>query len=269
MLTLSEIENNLHAPYEIRVFDEITSTNTVLKALAFDGARDGLVLIADSQTGGKGRLGRSFFSPPGTGLYISVLLRPTDLSPQDALRYTTMAAVAACRAIEEIRPSDSPEGSPRIKWVNDIYIRGRKCVGILTESSIDPASGKLAYAVMGIGFNVYEPEGGFPSEIKDIAGAVFARQETDPADDRRNSLASAFLDHYYELTHSADSKSYVEEYRDKCFCIGKDVDIITPMTGAKRTAHVDGITDDCSLLVTFDDGTSGTVSTGEISIRIH
>ena len=140
---------------DVVVYDEVDSTNTLLKKMASEGAREGTVVIANSQTGGKGRLGRKFFSPLNTGVYISVLLRPEDIEPQKALKITTMAAVAAAETIDEVSGKTA-----LIKWVNDVFVDGLKCVGILTEASISMESGNLEYAVLGIGFNVYLPEGG-------------------------------------------------------------------------------------------------------------
>lgn len=265
MLDRTSIQNQLTAAYDIRLFDEVTSTNTLLKNMALEGASDGLVLIADSQTGGKGRLGRSFFSPSGTGLYISVLLRPADMELQNALSFTTIAAVAACRAIEEVGLS---RDEVKIKWVNDIYVHDRKCVGILTESSVDAKTGKLAFAVMGIGFNVYEPEGGFPEEIREIAGALFP-SGSKQNDDLRNQLAASFLNHFYAEVSRAETKEYVNEYRARSMVIGKPIYVLSPATGERTAATVLDITDDCALVVQYEDGKVQELSTGEVSIRFR
>ena len=177
---------------DISVFDEVTSTNTLLKEKAAAGAREGTVIIANSQTGGKGRLGRSFYSPRNTGLDISILLRPSDLPPQKALKITTMAAVSACHAIESVLSGDDV---PQIKWVNDIFYRGKKVVGILTEASVSMENGNLEYAVLGIGFNVYAPEDGFPEELKDIAGAILPERQPDA----KNKIAAEFLNHFFRI----------------------------------------------------------------------
>ena len=107
-------------------------------------------------------MGRKFFSPQNSGVYISVLLRPDAMAPERALKITTMAAVAASRAIEEVTGKEA-----KIKWVNDIFVDGLKVVGILTEASMSMESGRLDFAVLGIGFNVYLPEGGFPEELRE------------------------------------------------------------------------------------------------------
>ena len=149
----------------VEVYKEVTSTNTLLKQRSQSGAPHGLVIAAESQTSGRGRMGREFFSPDQTGVYFSILLRPT-LSPSDALLITTCAAVACARALEKISGKTA-----QIKWVNDIYIDERKVCGILTEASF--VQGKIDFAVLGIGINLYTPDNGFPADIKDKAGSLF------------------------------------------------------------------------------------------------
>ncbi|MBO4926745.1 MAG: HTH domain-containing protein [Clostridiales bacterium] len=276
----------------IEVFDVVGSTNTLLKERAAAGAREGTVIIANSQTGGKGRMGRSFFSPSNTGLYISVLLRPMDLPAERALKITTMAAVSACAAIEALFTEDgdrtenenaghsdnedvkptadandvhnvNPENRPLIKWVNDIFLRDLKVAGILTEASISMESGRLEYAVLGIGFNVYEPEGGFPKEIRGIAGAIL--KERIP--DAKNRIAAVFLQKFFEIYRAPDHAGYEAEYKARSLVIGKDVDVISTGGAGSRRAHVLDINEDCNLVVRFEDGSSGVLSSGEVSVR--
>ncbi len=245
---------------DFEVLDEVTSTNTLLKEKAAAGAREGTVIIANSQTGGKGRLGRSFFSPLNTGLYISVLLRPADIPPQRALKITTMAAVAACRAIDAVLPDQI---RPQIKWVNDIFLRGKKVVGILTEASVSMENGNLEYAVLGIGFNVYEPEGGFPEELRNIAGAVLPKR----VPDAKNRIAAEFLRCFFEVYRAPDHLGYEAEYKARSLVLGKTVDVIPTGGGATRRAKVLDITEDCNLLVEYDDGSQAVLSSGEVSVR--
>ena len=245
---------------DISVFDEVTSTNTLLKEKAAAGSREGTVIIANSQTGGKGRLGRSFYSPRNTGLYISILLRPSDLPPQKALKITTMAAVSACHAIESVISGDD---APQIKWVNDIFYRGKKVVGILTEASVSMENGNLEYAVLGIGFNVYAPEGGFPEELKDIAGAILPARQPDA----KNKIAAEFLNHFFGTFTAPDHGNYEEEYKRRSLVLGKDVNVISTGSGSTRRAKVLDITSDCNLLVEYEDKTTSVLSSGEVSIR--
>jgi BirA family biotin operon repressor/biotin-[acetyl-CoA-carboxylase] ligase len=151
----------------LEVHKEVTSTNSILKEYAEKGEQEGKVIVAEKQSSGRGRMNRSFYSPEGTGIYLSILLKP-NLTFQESLLITTTAAVAVAEAIEKVSGCEA-----KIKWVNDIYCKGKKVCGILTEASLDMESGALKYAVLGIGINVLKPAGDFPEELKDIAAAVF------------------------------------------------------------------------------------------------
>lgn len=244
------------AEASIDVREEVTSTNDVLKeqALLLPGWH---CVIAGRQTKGKGRRTKSFYSPSGSGLYLSVLIRmplPADI----ATRITTASAVAACRAIEECT-----DAKPAIKWVNDVFVNGKKTCGILTEASISMESGALDWAVMGIGFNVYEPEGGFPEEIAGIAGAIV------PARSRnlRCRLAAAFLRHFYQVCGKLESPLLVEEYKAHSMMKGLLIDVIKGNTSIPAAAE--DIDDDCRLIVRYEDGRREALSSGEVSIRMQ
>ena len=190
-LTPQGVRRLLAGPAErcaIQVQESVTSTNTVLKGLAEQGGAEGMVLLAQEQTQGKGRLGRTFFSPKGTGLYMSVLLRPR-FSAEEALSITTAAAVAVAEAVDQVTGQHA-----RIKWVNDVYLRGRKVCGILTEAAVDFESGGLQYAVLGMGINIREPEGGFSPELAQVAGALFPGEVPAGA---RTRLAAAILNRFF------------------------------------------------------------------------
>ena len=256
IVSASGIGKYLNADLTVEVYDEVVSTNTMLKERAAQGAGEGLVIIANSQTGGKGRLGRSFYSPLDTGVYISILLRPTALPPQEALKITTMAAVAASEAVDAVSGKTS-----KIKWVNDIFLDGLKVAGILTEASVSMESGHLEYAVLGIGFNVYEPQRGFPEEIKGIAGAILKES----AADAKNRIAAEFLNRFMEISKKPEESDYSRKYKERSLVLGRKVNVITPVGSSEAT--VLDITDDCSLLVRYEDGTVKELSTGEVSIR--
>ena len=145
--------------YYPQVFPVLPSTNDTVKALAAEGAPEGVVVLAEAQTAGKGRMRRQFFSPDGTGIYMSILLRPK-LAAEDALFITTAAAAAVADAIEAATGENAG-----IKWVNDVYLRGLKVCGILTEGALGLEEGNLEYAVLGIGINAIAPQNGFPEEI--------------------------------------------------------------------------------------------------------
>lgn len=165
------------APLLPTVRKSLDSTNAEALRRAVDGAPEGTVIVAEEQTAGRGRRGRSFFSPAGTGIYLSILVRPA-LAAERAHLLTCSAAVAVAEAIEACAGVDAS-----IKWVNDVYCRGKKVAGILTEGSFDLEGGVLQHAVVGIGVNVRPPHAGFPAEIAERAGAVLpARDATLPTD---------------------------------------------------------------------------------------
>ena len=241
----------------VRVFDTVGSTNTLLGAMAAEGAPAGLALIAGSQTAGRGRLGRSFFSPEGTGVYISLLLRP-DLSPAAAVALTACAAVAAAEGIEEV--SGVHAG---IKWVNDIFIGGRKVCGILTEAETDAVSGRLRHVVIGLGVNISAPEGGFPAELRDTAGAVFPGQVPD---DARCRLAAGILDRLSELAEAPEAPPVLEAYRARSILPGRGILVLEPGKAPQEAVAL-GIGDDYALRVRLPDGTQRSLISGEVSIR--
>lgn len=256
-------------PLYVRVEKMVDSTNNELKRFVVDGERRDMVLIAEEQSAGRGRRGHSFYSPEGTGLYMSLLLHP-HAEPKEAAMLTTLTAVAAAKAVEEV------SGEPaQIKWVNDVWMRGLKISGILTEGSSSLEEGRLEYVIVGIGINMYEPEGGFPEEIKSVAGAVFESHVQ--KENLRNKMAVEFLANFMEYYQKFPERVYLEEYRKRCFVIGKRVRIITPEGAPGRPERADkadreyalalGIDDECHLTVRYDDGTTELLSSGEISVR--
>lgn len=240
----------------LHVFDTVSSTNLALRELAEQGAPEGTAVVASAQTGGRGRKGRSFFSPAGTGVYVSLLLRP-DLAAGDALQITTTAAVAVCRAVEAVSGRQA-----QIKWVNDVLLDGKKICGILTEASFGMESGRVDYAVLGTGINVYTPEDGFPEEIRRVAGSVFDQQQPDA----KNRLIAEYLNAFLPLYRSLGGEQASEEYRRRSFVVGRDV---TVLSGGRETpAHVLGVDERCRLLVEYESGERAALSSGEISIRL-
>lgn len=259
ILSVSGIEALLGAARRSLTLELVASTestNSLLRERANANCAEGYVVLAGHQTKGRGRLGRSFYSPPDTGLYLSLLLRPTHLLPGEAARITTMAAVAACRAIEEVSGQEA-----KIKWVNDIYLDGKKVCGILTEASLSLESGSLEYAVVGVGFNVNLPEGGFPEALSEIAGAIFPQKQ----DQQRNRLAAAFLRHFLAIYHNGDITAYSDEYRRRSFVLGHPIFVHSP--SGVRSAWALDVDSSCRLVVRYDDGTIASLSSAEISIR--
>ena len=260
ILSSYSIKQHLKNPHlDISVFSSVTSTNTILKEMAEQGAKEGTVIIAEEQTAGRGRTGKQFYSPKGTGSYISILLRP-DIPAEESLFLTTSAAVATARAIEDVSDKRA-----LIKWVNDIYLEDKKACGILTEGAFNVETGKLDYAIVGIGINVCIPDGGFPDNIKDIATAIFDKQ-TDSIN-KRSILIANLLDYFMEYYKDFKSKSYVKEYIERSMIIGKTITVIE---GSKTSvAKAIDIDKNCRLKVQFENGTTKWLSSGEVSTKIH
>ena len=232
------------------------STNALLRERAAAGAAEGSVILANQQTQGRGRLGREFYSPPDTGVYLSLLLRPRGLEPAQAVKLTTMAAVAACRAIEEVSGKEA-----EIKWVNDIFLNRKKVCGILTEASYSLENGSLDYVILGVGFNVYPPAGGFPGELADIADSILKIQ----TDQGKNRLAASFLRRFLEIYRSTSDGDYAAVYRSKSMVIGRPIRVISP--AGTRNAYALDVDRDCRLIVRWEDGTVESLSSAEVSIR--
>ncbi len=241
----------------LEVRKSVTSTNTVLKEAAAAEVKEGKVLVAEEQTLGRGRLGRNFYSPSGTGIYMSILLRP-ELTVEDSLFLTTSAAVAVTRAIEEVTDCEA-----RIKWVNDIYCNGKKVCGILTEAGVDFEGGGLEYCIVGIGINVAKPEGDFPAELKSSAGGIFETKMYSAG--LRSRLAAEVLNNFWDYYTNFSKKDMIEEYRKRSFLIGKEINVIFGDKSLKATAM--DIDEDARLVVKFPDGGIKTLSSGEVSIR--
>lgn len=246
-----------HEELQIECYPSVTSTNTLLKARAAQGAPQGLVLAAAHQTQGRGRMGREFYSPADTGLYMSLLLRP-ERSAAETTRITVCAAVAVARTVERLSGERT-----QIKWVNDVLLRGRKICGILTEASVDWESGQAEYAVVGIGVNLRTPEGDFPPELQNIAGSVFG---ADTIPDLRCRMAAGILDELMDLSAVPDSQACYEDYKSRSSVLGKEIQILRPGRESVPATAVD-IAPDYALVVRLTDGTLTRVNSGEVSIR--
>lgn len=235
------------------MFDKIDSTNNYAKKLVVENENHGSVIIAETQTAGRGRLGRSFFSPHGSGIYMSVILRPT-FDINKTLLITTMAAVALCRAIDNICDVNT-----QIKWVNDIYINNKKLCGILAESVVDPTNGDRV-VILGIGVNATTKA--FSDDIKDIATALC--EHTDKEIDR-NKLIAEILNELESVYDNLTDCGFIDEYKKRSCVIGKDIFLIR--AGEKRKAFALDIDKDGALVVRNENGETEHINTGEISIR--
>lgn len=247
---------------EICVCQCVDSTNQEVKRRALEGAGEGLVVLSEEQNAGKGRKGRSFFSPVGTGIYMSVLFRPTEEQSKDVVLVTTAASVAVCRAIRKVLGEE-----PEIKWVNDVYLRGKKICGILTEAVSDFESGRIDTVVVGIGINYRIPEGGYPEELNDIIGAVCTQDQVIP----RNTLVAAVLNELYALYEGLAQRTYMEDYRKWSNVIGKEVRYSTGVDNSDQATWEYGtaldIDEDGGLIVRLQNGEEKVLRTGEITLR--
>ena len=245
-------------PWRLRIFGEVTSTNTLLKQMAQEGTPAGTVLIADRQTGGRGRLGRSFLSPGGVGVYLSALIRP-DCAPTQLMHLTCAVAVAMCDAAE-----NAFGFRPGIKWTNDLVVGTRKLGGILTELGLNPQTGRVDYAVLGIGINCGQTASDFDESIRSMATSV--RMVTGRNADRNRLIAEMIkaleaMDQNL-LTNPA---AILDRYRRDCITLGQDVSILRG--DELRHARALDIDTGGGLLVRYDTGETGTVTSGEVSVR--
>ncbi len=217
VFTKNSINKYLKVKRNITIYEEIPSTNTEAKRLAQNGASEGDIIIAKSQSAGKGRMGRSFISNSENGLYMSIILKPT--IPVDQCVYiTVLGAVSVLDAIEETSGIEC-----QIKWVNDIYINEKKVSGILTEASMDFESASVQYAILGIGINITPPKNGFHKDIENIATSIFT-QNNCPRD-YKSILCAKIIDNFFQGYKNLEKKEFIEKYRQKSLLIGKEVDV--------------------------------------------
>lgn len=240
----------------VEVYKILDSTNVEAKRRALEGATHGLTIIAEEQTNGKGRLGRDFYSPAGTGIYMSILLKP-ELTGADVVLVTTAASVAVCRGIRKTLGVE-----PQIKWVNDVYLGDKKICGILTEAISDFEMGKIDTVVVGIGIN-YRTDI-FPDELKDKAGSVASGKNVP-----RNVLVAAVLNEFWDIYDNLAKREFMEEYRRCSNVIGKEVRFLEKDTWQEGKAL--DIDEDGGLVVECmgEDGhpVTRTLHTGEITLR--
>lgn len=237
---------------DIQIFSELDSTNRYLKDLAKEGAEEGTVIIANKQSSGRGRLGRSFFSPEGTGIYMSILLRP-NIELQKSVRITSMAAVAVARAIEKVSGIET-----KIKWVNDIFLNDKKVCGILTESGINTITGALDYAVLGIGINVGKIQ--FPEELKEIATSVCNECNHIVT---RNDLVVEILKELQYWYPSLWNGRFLQESKQRSILLGKEILVIGEKNYYAKAVDLD----DMGHLWIEKEGKKELLHSGEVSIK--
>lgn len=259
------------------VYDEIDSTNLEAKRRCEQAVNspashtdsvhslDGTVIVANCQTAGRGRLGRSFFSPAGSGLYLSIIYSPKENITTPAV-LTASAAVSVCRAIASVYNLQ-----PQIKWVNDIFLRGKKICGILTEGVTNFETGTIDYAIIGIGINVLP--GSFPPEVADIATSIFENKTDcdDGTNIKRNELAASVILETLKIFHAGENgfKEAMKEYRKCLFMIGQKV-TVSPVIGkldSQFEATVIDVNENAKLIVQKENGDTLELDSGEISLR--
>ncbi len=235
------------------VTEEAGSTNDELKRLAADRTQNNILFVARRQTAGKGRMGRSFYSPQDSGVYMSLLVRP-ELEAEHCTLLTSIAAVAVAQIIEQ-----EMGRSVDIKWVNDIYVDGKKVCGILTESSF---SGKrVSHSVVGIGINITQSPNGFPDEIRDIAGALVSEDEQELKNRVIAKTVNRFMDYYKALPEM----KFRDEYEKRLLWKGRKINVIS--ADSVYSAEIKGLDEMCHLIVEDDKGTRQVLKSGEITIR--
>jgi len=235
--------------FHVETRKTVTSTNSVLREMLDRGVHEGYVLAANEQTEGRGRSGRSFYSPAGHGVYFSLLLRP-DSNAADASLITSAAAVAIARAVEEVTGV-----KPGIKWVNDLCIGRKKICGILTEATYGVESGVVETAILGVGINVIRPENGFPGTLKEVAEAI--HENAVVTANERCRLVAAALDIFWTYYKEIQSRAFLEEYRARSIILGKDIYVISGES--RKPAVAIGVDDDCGLMVRYEDGETATL----------
>lgn len=240
-------------------YQEIGSTNLLLKEEIRKGANEGLVILAKRQTDGRGRLGRSFFSPEGSGLYMSFLLRPRQAT-ELCTRLTALSAVAVCRAIKKQTSLEA-----KIKWVNDVYLNEKKLCGILCQAAASSPDAPPDWMIVGIGVNLTEPQGGFPEEIRRIATALYPSHPH--PEDLREALADQILEEFSALYPQEAWESAAEEYARLCFLPGRKVLVL--QGGKQYPATVLGVNPDLSLRIQTAKGEEENLLSGEVSLQLQ
>ena len=248
--------NKYEDKFNFSIYKTVESTNIIARNLAINNADTGTVVIAEGQTAGYGRNGKSFFSPYGTGIYMSIVLNLKKEKKDFNSSFITIAVAAAVsKAIEEITNKKT-----KIKWVNDIFIDDKKVCGILTEGAFSFEDRKLDYAVIGIGINVNFPKNGFPKDIDDIA--ISLNNDINNKSSIRNILIAKILENIWE--YHFENINFYDEYKSRSLLIGKKVSI--KLKGEEKIVKVLDIDESFHLVIEFDDGkidsitTSGTIN---------
>ncbi|MBO0445338.1 biotin--[acetyl-CoA-carboxylase] ligase [Enterococcus ureilyticus] len=239
----------------ITVLNSSESTMKDAKLAAINGEPNNTLIVADIQEAPKGRFGRPFFSKAGSGIYMSMLLRPNQ-NFEEMAQYTVIMAVAIARAMDNLINTPT-----EIKWVNDIYINGKKVCGILSEAMSDVESGQISNVIIGMGINFSLKQNEFPTELREKASSLFP--ETEPTV-TRNELIAEIWNQFYTILNQLPEQDFLEEYRQKSFVLGKTVSFTQAGTNYEGVATA--ISDQGELVVQLHDKTEKVLSSGEISL---
>ncbi|WP_414839552.1 biotin--[acetyl-CoA-carboxylase] ligase [Carnobacterium sp. TMP28] len=238
------------------LFKAIESTNQKAKKIALEFPSKPGVVLSEEQLKGKGRLGRFFYSPAKTGIYMSLILKP-NLTTTDATLVTTAAAVAVCLTIEKLT-----DKKPKIKWVNDIYLDDHKIAGILTEAVTNFENGTIDTIILGIGLNFRTPIEGFPVELESIAGSLLSEHTGNLT---RNEFIAELITQFYQIYQTIGKRDFLKDYKERCFVFGK---IIHFKQGKQEFDAIPiDIDQQGGLIVRMQDGQHQTLSYGEITIQ--
>lgn len=248
LITPEILAPKLQRKAEVLYYPTIDSTNTQAKRLVNEGNRNTLLLVADEQTAGRGRQGKSFYSPPMTGIYMTLVVHPGK-ELQNAVTVTTAAGVAVCRAIEKCT-----DRQPQIKWVNDVYLGDKKICGILTEAVVDFESGLAESMIIGIGTNIRTIT--FPDSVENAASLNAEVKRADLIAAIANELM-AIIDGGYD--------DFIDYYRSHSMLIGRDINFI--QNGRITPATAIAIDSTGGLVVRLKDGSQTTLRSGEITVR--
>jgi len=233
------------------LFDEIDSTNSEAKRRIREGFSDTALFCAERQSGGRGRLGRSFFSPAGTGIYMTLAV-PVDLPFSAAVRMTAKASVAVLRGLDRFLP-----GELTIKWVNDLYLADRKVAGILVEAVADETNSRVKNLVVGVGINVSTEA--FPEELREKAGSLKLTAVSHEA------VTGAITKEVLRETENFSDLSYLNLYRSRSCVLGRE--ILYGMEPDFQKGFAESIDDMGRLVVITESGESIALETGEVSVR--
>lgn len=273
IISVDFLSEAITVPCTVHLLDSVDSTNNYAKKL--DTTQGAQLVIAREQTSGRGRLGRSFYSPADKGIYMSLAFSP-EFGMEQSLFVTTLSAVAVCHAIE-----DMTGRQPKIKWVNDIYLNNKKLVGILTEAESNFENGNIEKIIVGIGINCFETE--MPEELADIATRLASANmhAAKPSFDRNHLIASA-VNHFFAMLQDFDTRKILRDYKQRSFLLGEQILIYNPAIAREmgrepeklhdgiRARAID-IDDNGGLVIEFLEGRfSGqmrTLTTGEVTVR--